>query len=182
MRRIRLLWLVLAIPRDVPLKCLMARHRLLISEVTTDLGCVHVQVLIKIQAAGQIWRRALFINNSDSPVPPGNRGQLSNPALQVEPVCFPNVIHFTCCPLILNGESDGFRHVRHVAPRSTPSRGPLVQKDGLSAIVHSLQIGPEASLLAIIRAAGLQPEVLERGRNARTSAEASQVSLILARR
>ena len=41
---------------------------------------------------------------------------------------------------------------------------------------------PEASLLATIQAEGLDPEVLERGRNARTGAEASQVSLILARR
>jgi len=38
------------------------------------------------------------------------------------------------------------------------------------------------SLLATIRAAGLEPTVLWRGRNARTGAEASQVSLIRAHR
>jgi hypothetical protein len=39
---------------------------------------------------------------------------------------------------------------------------------------------PERSLLQTIEAAGLEPEVLERGRNARTQADASQISLILA--
>jgi len=37
----------------------------LISEVTANLGCVHLQVLIKIQGAS--WCQALFINNRDSP-------------------------------------------------------------------------------------------------------------------
>lgn len=130
MHRVSLLRRVLAIPHDVPLKGLAARHRLLISEIMADLGCVHLQVLIKIQGARRVWRRALFINNRDSPAPPDKRGQFLNPSLQIEPV--------------------RFRNVRHVAPRSTPPGGPLVYEDGLAAIVHSLQIGPEASFLAVV--------------------------------
>jgi hypothetical protein len=39
---------------------------------------------------------------------------------------------------------------------------------------------PERSLLHTIEAVGLEPEVLERGRNARTQADESQISLIRA--
>ena len=93
------------------------------------------------------------------------------------------VLFSTPIQVLQNIRGIALEHNPDVRDRSPQQLFCNLQKAGFEltegyGVAHLL----ERSLLDTIKAAGLEPEVLERGRNARTGAEASQVSLIRAHR
>src|SRR6266513_5628376 len=108
LRRIDVLRWVLSVPDDRLFERLAPRYGLVICEVAPDLCRIHVQVLVKIQLAGNVWRRAGFVDDHDSSRPADHSCQFPNPALDVETVRLSHVVDLAIRSLIFNDESNRF--------------------------------------------------------------------------